>query len=395
MKVSTRSAYVAIVTMGVVSMLGDIIYEGGRSLSPEYLKFLGASAVLVGTVSGAGEFIGYALRLLSGALADKTRLYWVFIFLGYGLIVAIPFLGLAQIVEVTILFLLLERLGKALRNPSRDTVLSIVSKGIGSGKAFGIHEFLDQIGAIVGPALIAALMFYSGNNYSTTFTLLFIPYVALILALFCTYKTVEKNFHPEARVSAKASKWLTKSFCLYTASVGLNTIGLVPVALILYKASNIFQPTQQWLIPILYLVVQAIDAPIALISGLAFDRIGVKTLILPYIISFLPALFISYGSIMEVVMACISYGVVLGMQESIYRAAVSDLVPTEVKGTAYGIFNTVLGVGFIVGGSVFGLFIDKQLLPLFSLTYVAATQLLAVLLLLESTKQATVKELQK
>jgi len=386
MKVSTGSAYVAIITMGIVSMLGDIIYEGGRGLSPEYLKFLGASAVLVGAVSGAGEFIGYALRLLSGALADKTRAYWVFIFLGYGLIAAIPFLGLTQIFEVAILLLLLERLGKAFRSPSRDTVLSIVSKGIGSGKAFGIHEFLDQIGAIGGPALIAALMFYSGNNYSTTFTLLFIPYAALILALFYSYKTVGKDIHPEATVSAKASKWLNKSFYLYTASIGFNTIGLVPVALILYKASLILQPTERWLIPIFYLVVQAIDAPIALISGLAFDRIGVKTLILPYVLSFLPALFISYGSLTEIVMACVAYGVVLGMQESIYRAAVSDLVPTEVRGTAYGIFNTILGVGFVVGGSVFGLFIDKQILPLFSLTYVAATQLLAVLLLLESTK---------
>ena len=386
MKVSTGSAYVAIITMGIVSMLGDIIYEGGRGLSPEYLKFLGASAVLVGAVSGAGEFIGYALRLLSGALADKTRAYWVFIFLGYGLIAAIPFLGLTQIFEVAILLLLLERLGKAFRSPSRDTVLSIVSKGIGSGKAFGIHEFLDQIGAIGGPALIAALMFYSGNNYSTTFTLLFIPYAALILALFYSYKTVGKDIHPEATVSAKASKWLNKSFYLYTASIGFNTIGLVPVALILYKASLILQPTQKWLIPILYLVVQATDAPIALISGLAFDRIGVKTLILPYVLSFLPALFISYGSLTEIVMACVAYGVILGMQESIYRAAVSDLVPTEVRGTAYGIFNTILGVGFVVGGSVFGLFIDKQILPLFSLTYVAATQLLAVLLLLESTK---------
>ena len=386
MKVSTGSAYVAIITMGIVSMLGDIIYEGGRGLSPEYLKFLGASAVLVGAVSGAGEFIGYALRLLSGALADKTRAYWVFIFLGYGLIAAIPFLGLTQIFEVAILLLLLERLGKALRSPSRDTVLSIVSKGIGPGKAFGIHEFLDQIGAIGGPALIAALMFYSGNNYSTTFTLLFIPYAALILALFYTYKTVGKDVHPEATISAKASKRLNKSFYLYTASIGLNTVGLIPVALILYKASLILQPTQKWLIPILYLVVQATDAPIALISGLAFDRIGVKTLILPYVLSFLPALFISYGSLTEIVMACVAYGVILGMQESIYRAAVSDLVPTEVRGTAYGIFNTILGVGFVVGGSVFGLFIDKQILPLFSLTYVVATQLLAVLLLLESTK---------
>lgn len=100
LKISSHAAYIAIVTMSIVSLFGDFIYEGGRSLIPEYLKFLGASAILVGTVSGVGEFLGYALRLFSGSFADRTGAHWFFIFLGYGLVVSVPFLGFSFSYEI-------------------------------------------------------------------------------------------------------------------------------------------------------------------------------------------------------------------------------------------------------------------------------------------------------
>jgi len=169
LKITKRTAYLAVLSMGIVSMLGDIAYESGRGIAPDYLRFLGASAFMVGAVSGAGEFIGYAMRLVSGPLADRSRAYWLFIFLGYGLILAVPLMGFTSSVEIVMLLLLLERLGKALRSPSRDAVVSIVSKGMGSGKAFGLHEFIDQIGAVIGPAALGAVMFYTANSYPTAF----------------------------------------------------------------------------------------------------------------------------------------------------------------------------------------------------------------------------------
>ena len=169
-----------ILLLGIVSLLGDIVYEGSRGLVPDYLKFLGATAVVVGLVGGLGDFIGYALRLVSGFLVDATRAYWIFILVGYGLIASIPLLGIATGLEIAILLVLLERLGKALRAPSRDTVLSIISRGVGAGKAFGFHELLDQIGAIIGPALVAVAMFYSSNNFRLTFSFLLIPFIMLL-----------------------------------------------------------------------------------------------------------------------------------------------------------------------------------------------------------------------
>nr|MDO8133405.1 hypothetical protein [Candidatus Njordarchaeum guaymaensis] len=139
---SSRSAYAGIILLGIVSLMGDVVYEGARGLVPDYLNFLGVSALIVGIVGGLGEFLGYAVRLITGTAADATRAYWSFMFVGYGLIVSIPLLGVAATWEIAVILVLVERIGKAFRAPSRDTVLSIVSKHVGAGKAFGIHEFL-------------------------------------------------------------------------------------------------------------------------------------------------------------------------------------------------------------------------------------------------------------
>lgn len=173
LSVNTKSAYIAILLLGIVSLMGDVVYEGSRGIVPPYLAFLGASAFIIVFVGRLGEFLGYSFRLISGVLSDTTKAYWIFIFLGYGLIVSIPLLGFAGGWAIAIILILLERLGKAFRSPSRDAVLSMVSKDVGAGKAFGVHELLDQIGAILGPILVAGLMLYSGNNYSQTFSLLF------------------------------------------------------------------------------------------------------------------------------------------------------------------------------------------------------------------------------
>jgi len=384
----TKAAYLAVATLGMVSLLGDVIYEGGRGIVPQYLSFLGASAVLVGTASGGGEFLGYAMRLVGGSLADRTRAYWVLIFLGYGLIVSIPLLGLARSIEVAILLVLLERMGKGLRTPSRDTVLSVVSKGIGAGKAFGMHEFLDQLGGISGPALLTALLFYTGGDYSTTLTTLIAPYVALVAAIFYAYRKVGNIAQPDGKQEVAHRKMLGGGFYTYSGAVALNTVGLLPVALILFKASRILPVTQGWIIPILYLIVQAVDAPIALISGIAFDRVGIKILAVPFALSFLPSLFFAGQSFEWLLLASIAFGIVLGMRESIYRAAIPGFAPLNVRGTAYGIFNTVLGVAYIAAGLVFGFFLDTGVSQVLVMAFVVASQALAILLLLRSARMS-------
>jgi len=386
-KTSNRAAYVAVISMGFVSTLGDIVYESGRGIAPDYLRFLGASAFIVGAASGVGEFIGYVMRLLSGSLADKTRAYWLFIFLGYGLILSIPLIGFTTSIEIVVALTLLERLGKALRAPSRDTVISIVSKGIGSGKAFGLHEVIDQLGAVVGPLMVGALMLYTANNYSITYKTLLLPFALMLLLLVYTYRRIGKRVEAESAEIHAEGAGLDRSFWLYSVSIMLNTVGLMPVALILFKASTLLQPTgQQWIVPALYVVVQVVDAPMAYISGILFDRIGVKILAVPFIISILPAFLTSYGGFNEIILACIFFGLVLGMQESIYRAAISNLVPINRRGTAYGLFNTMLGSGTLISGMIFGFFLDKGLPPAALFGYALLIQACALLALVSDRR---------
>ncbi|MEM3383719.1 MAG: MFS transporter [Nitrososphaerales archaeon] len=379
-----KASYTTIILLGIVSLMGDLVYEGSRGIIPDYLNFLGASALIVGLVTGLGEFFGYAMRLFSGILADTTKAYWFFIFTGYGLIISIPLIAFSSNWEIVALLVLIERFGKAIRAPSRDTVLSFVSKGIGSGKAFGIHEFLDQIGAILGPLIVALLMLYTKNDYSNVFKFMILPYLIMLLSLGYTYKSISRNMYSEK----KKEQGLTKSFYVYTFAVTLNTIGLIHISLILFKASEILQPIhQQWIVPILFLIAQGIDAPIALISGYFYDKIGIKILCIPFILSIFPTIFtLMNNQLIMLLAASLVFGLVLGMQESIYRAVVADLTPITSRGMAYGLFNALYGFGFLVSGTIYGSFIDYGVPSTIIILYSIITQFIATLLLLNVKK---------
>jgi MFS family permease len=386
---SRRSAYTAIVLLGIVSLFGDIVYEGSRGLVPDYLAFLGASALVVGLVGGAGDLVGYAIRLVSGVIVDATRAYWLFIFVGYFLIVAIPLLGLSGGLALAIVLVMLERLGKALRQPSRDTVLSVVSEGVGSGKAFGLHELLDQVGAIIGPSIVTGLMFYTGNNYSLTFGSLFVPFLLVLATLAVAYSKIRSKTPikpPKTEVSVKD---IPKPFYFYAVAVLVNAVGLIPFSLVLFKVSLIVLPLRQdWIVPLVFVLIQGVDAPSALLSGYAYDRFGMKFLLLPFVLSVFPPLFamVDAGLLMLVV-ASVFFGIVLGMQESVYRAAVSDLAPFASRGTAYGIFNAAYGFGLLISGAVYGLMISYALPFILVLLYAVIMQAISIMLLISAYKR--------
>nr|MDO8086809.1 MFS transporter [Candidatus Sigynarchaeum springense]MDO8116696.1 MFS transporter [Candidatus Sigynarchaeota archaeon] len=383
-----RIASIGVILLGIVSLLGDIIYEGARGIIPSYLDYLGASAVLIGLIGGFGDFIGYGLRLISGYLADSTRAYWAFIFIGYGLIAAIPFLAMPLGLEMAILLVLAERVGKAFRSPSRDTVLSFISKDVGTGKAFGFHELLDQVGAIIGPLLVSIFIGFSTGNYSITFGVFSIPFLLLVMVMAYTRKRIDPLIRAvlEKPGSEKRTNRLGKSFYAYALAVLLNTAGLIPASLILFKATKIVEPIGLlWFVPIIYLIIQAIDAPMAMVSGVLYDKYGTKVLVSSFLLSFLPATFaMMTQQLPSLLVAAVIFGIVLGMQESIYRAAVADFAPVPSRGFAYGIFNLVYGSGFVLGGAVFGAFMDWGTPFALSAVYTCIVQSMAIVMLLKS-----------
>jgi MFS family permease len=169
-----RTALAFVILLGVVSLFADMTYEGARSITGPYLAVLGASATVVGMVAGLGELIGYVLRLVAGYLSDRTGRYWTFTLVGYVVnVLAVPCLALAGRWELAAL-MIAERFGKAIRTPARDAMLSHATSAMGRGWGFGLHEAMDQIGALLGPLIVAAVLFRR-DGYPTAFGVLLIP----------------------------------------------------------------------------------------------------------------------------------------------------------------------------------------------------------------------------
>lgn len=380
-----RRALTFVVLMGVVSLLADMVYEGGRSISGPYLALLGASGTVVGLVAGVGELLAYGLRLVFGYLSDRTRRYWGFTIAGYTLTaLAVPALALAGSWQLAVLLLTLERVSKALRSPAKDTLLSYATKSIGHGKGFGLHEALDQIGAVAAPLLLAAILAWQGN-YALAFALLLIPGALSVVVLL-----VARARFPQPEDLAGTTPPLTTSgfdrtFWLYLGAVGLIAAGFADFPLIAFHLQRAAVLPTAW-IPALYALAMAVDAAAALLFGALFDRIGYRALTLAAFLSagFAPLTFA--GSPALVVLGMVLWGIGLGAQESILRAAVATLVPPERRGTAYGLFNSFYGLSWFLGSVALGLLYDRSLSALIVLS--VGLQLLAVVLLLLITRRA-------
>ncbi len=361
MKSNLKFAFQFIILLGLVSLCGDIVYEGARSVTGPFLAVLGASATVVGIIAGVGEFLGYVLRLASGYLADKTKLYWPLTFLGYAALLSIPLLALAGNWKMAAILLILERIGKAIRTPARDAILSHATAQVGRGFGFGLHEALDQIGAILGPLAISAMLFLT-HNYRLGFSLLFIP---ALLALFFLMVAQKKYptpviFEDRTKEEKKRTGKLPAIFWIYVLFSFFSIVGFVNFQLISYhfEVQSII-PTVQ--IPIFYAIAMGVDAMIALIIGKLYDRIGLSCLFaIPLLTVLLP--FFAFSHTYSIVLfSIILWGAIMGIHETIMRAAVADLTPLSRRGTAYGIFNMIYGMAWFIGSSLIGLLYSVSL----------------------------------
>ncbi|HPZ66519.1 MFS transporter [Defluviitoga tunisiensis] len=379
-----KLAYKFILLMGIISLLGDIVYEGARSISGPYLAFLGAGASIIGIVGGIGEFVGYALRLVFGYFADKTKAYWTLTIIGYGLLLSIPLLAFSNSWQIAAFLLIMERMGKAIRSPARDAILSHATKQVGRGWGFGIHEALDQIGAIIGPLIFSAV-FLLNSQYKTGFGILIIPVVILLMLLFFARSKVpspqklEVSIESDKQINSydNKNKW-SKTFWLYTFFTLLSVMGFVQYPIIAYHLNVNSIISNVW-IPIFYAIAMGIDGITALIIGRTYDNIGLKTLlIIPIATLVIPFFAFSYSKIF-ILFSIIIWGIVMGIHETIMRAAIADLIPLERRGTAYGIFNTVYGLSMFIGGTSIGFLYEISLS--YVVTFVVIIEIISLIFL--------------
>jgi len=369
-----KQAMQLILLLGLVSALGDITYESGRSVSGPYLLLLGASAGVVGLVSGLGEFAGYALRLVSGYLADRTRTYWLATFIGYGLLISIPILAYTDRWEIAALLLILERVGKAIRSPARDTILSYATRQTGRGWGFAIHEALDQVGAVIGPLLFTAAYLARGS-YRDGFSSLWIPAILTLVALIIArlrVPTPEKLETTKTTEDAQPNKTpLPPAFWIYSAFTFLSVAGFANFQIISFHFA-----TQEILplgyIPILYAGAMGVDAVAALVVGKSYDRFGLKSLIIiPFATLLLPIFNLS-RQIPLILFGVILWGIVMATHETVMRASIADLIPKGRRAFAYGIFNTLYGGAWFLGSTALGFLYDLN--PIFLIGFVAVVE---------------------
>jgi MFS family permease len=398
--VSTRtvpwSPWRTVAWFGVVSLAADMVYEGARSITGPFLGALGASALTVGLVTGAGEAAALALRLVSGPLADRSGRYWSLTILGYAMTVVCvplmalaPFLGGAGLVFGATM-VLLERTGKAIRSPSKSALLAHAARSVGRGRGFAVHKALDQVGAFAGPLLVAGMAALTARTWPGLAVLAIPGGVALVLLLVVRAKVPDPSVYDAADPVAAGSgvpapsatdavrPRLPRDFALFALSCAASTLGLMTFGIIGFHLAeaDLVRPA---LVPVVYAGAMAVQAVSALATGFAYDRVGARVLlVLPFLVALVPLM--ALADRLGVVLAgVLIWGAAVGVQDSTVKALVADLVPSGRLATAYGVFAAYQGAAALAGGALAGWLYDGGTLDL--VLVVGACQVVSLVLL--------------
>lgn len=354
---SKNAAIKFVILIGTVSLFADMTYEGARSIAGQYLAVLGASGAVVGFVAGIGEMIGYGIRLVSGYISDRSEKYWMMTFIGYALnLLAVPLLALAGNWPLAAALMIMERLGKAIQNPAKNAMLSYATKEVGRGWGFGLHEAMDQIGAILGPLIVSIVLYFKGS-YQTSFAILLIPAICALAVLVTAKFLYPRPQDLEIETPSLKPEGFTKKYWLYIAAISCVAAGYVDFSLIAFHFEKKAVIADVW-IPVLFSIAMAADGISALICGHFYDRRGLTSLIMVTALASLFAPFVFLDHFGFALLGMILWGIGLGGQESIMRAVVANMVKMNQRGTGYGIFNLFFGIAWFLGSALMGFLYD-------------------------------------
>ncbi|HUK22545.1 MAG TPA: MFS transporter [Gemmatimonadales bacterium] len=361
MRDKRRQALQFVLLVGIMSFFADFVYEGARGIAGPFLAVLGASGAIVGTASGFGELAGYGFRLFSGPLADRTKAYWPITITGYVIqMLAVPALALARSWPAAVALLVLERIGRATRNPPRDVMLSHAGGEMGGyGWAFGLHEGLDQFGALVGP-LIMALVLTGSADYRLAFSVLAIPALCTLTLLVIARVLYPRPEQMESQRHVNAQGALPRTFWVYFAGAALVAAGFADFPLIAFhfhQAAFIGDAT----IPVFYAVAMGTGGAGSLVFGRMFDRGGIKVLAPLTLVSAAYAPLALLGGRWIALWGVAIWGLGMGVHESIMAAAIAPLVASNRRATAYGVFTAGYVVFWFLGSALLGWLYDHSI----------------------------------
>ncbi|WP_317137582.1 MFS transporter [Methanochimaera problematica] len=369
------SALKLIFLLGIISLFGSFVSDATRSVMGPFLLTLGASGAIVGLVTGLGEFSAYGLRIISGYYLDQKRKFWQTFAIGYGLLFTIPLLFFTRTWELAAVFLISERVGKAIRAPSRDTILSYATDTTGRGWGFGIHKSLDQIGPVIGPVFMVFMLEMTGN-YEAGFAYLTIPLVIMLLALLFVHRLAPRPEEYESIEKSHIQKDYYDFFIPYAVYLFLIMAGFASFPIISYHMAltGIVEYTR---IPLYYSLAMIMTSIIALISGRVYDRKGVAIVGVFPVLNIIIAYNIFFGMESGFFTGMILWGIQIGMINTTLKATIADFSNISMRGTVYGILNAVFGTSWLLGSFAIGVLYDISVFHV--MWFVVILQMLAVI----------------
>jgi MFS family permease len=367
--------------LGFVSLFTDLSSQMIYPLIPAFLESLGATKLLIGLIEGVAEGTASFVRMIAGALSDRLGKRRLFVFLGYSLsTVAKPFLFFANHWLVIFAVRFLDRVGKGIRTPARDALISDSIDPSRKGYGFGFHRGMDRLGAALGPLLALLVLHLSDGDLRLVFLLSVVP-AAIAVSVIGKVREIAPVREAAGRLR-KEQRILGRGFALFVFVIVVFTLGNSSNAFLILKAREVGLSISA--IPLIWLTYNLVCSVSSPLLGRVSDRVGRKPIIF---VSFLVygAVYAGFGfssqiSVVWLLFAC--YGLYYGLSEGIFRAYIADLVESDKRATAYGLFNTAVGVTLVPASLIFGALWDGfssrvAFLTAASLAFVAALLFLA------------------
>ncbi len=379
-------AFRFVLTLGIVNLFADTTYEGGGSINGPFLGTLGAGAAAIAIIAGTGEFLGYSLRAIAGYIADRTGRHWLITFIGYAInLLAVPAMALAGSWQAAAALVLAERIGRAMRKPTVELMLSYTTGSLGKGWVYAVNTALDETGATIGPLIVAAVLFFQGS-YQTAYALLLISSVLALASLAVARIGFPLPSKLEQSQTASETKF-TRSYWLYMAAATFFAAGLMSYELISYYLTNTGLVAKAWT-PVLLAFATGCGVAASLVLGRCYDRFGMPTVIVAVLLSALFAPLVFTGNLAAMLVAMPLWGIGYATQDTLLKAIVADVLPEGKRNLAFGLFYTGYGVGWLVGSVVTGELYDHSKIAVVIFVFAAQLASLPVFIMAARSRRA-------
>jgi MFS family permease len=381
--------------MGLVSFFTDFSTEMVMSVLPLYIvKDLDLSRTILGAIEGSGEFVNYIFRIPSGYISDKIGKRKILVIIGYGISTfSKPFFIFVTTFVDTIIVRIGDRIGKGIRTAPRDALIADSVDESNTGRAFGIHRTLDQIGAIIGPLFAFLILELFGGNIQSIFLLSIIPGV---ISLFILIHFVKDKIIGDGKIEGEQGGeklvkiaffsnlknlfFENKIFVYLVIIIGVFSLGAFNYSFVLLKSTDL--GVEQNFVPIIYTIINITHTIIGIPAGILSDRIGKEKVVIIGFFLFVMTGLLMYiseqNNILYIISIPLIYGLYVGISETVQRALISKYVSEYNRGTAFGFFGLIIGVCLLIGNVTFGFLWDNHDISI-ALLYSLSLSILAII----------------